>query len=217
MPDGLATGTGTTSGINANGSITVTAPGCTLVSNSNFNDSGGSSFTVAGIYARRRRRRHARYPSITIPCWATINGSSNNNGCTPWPSSGLLQSNPYVHGNSSVLTDPYASNTAMQAAMANASSTTGQNLECHNQNCNYGPSFTGSISGTTLTVTGITTGTLAVGQTLSGTNVSSGTTITALGSGTGGKRHLHGQQIADCCQRRRSAVGPRSRVPRGPA
>jgi hypothetical protein len=91
-----------------------------------------------------------------------------------------------VHGNASVLTDPNASNTAMQAAMAHAGSTMGQNLECYNQNCYYGPSFTGSISGTKLTVTAVTTGTLAIGQALSGTNVSSSTTITALGTGTGG-------------------------------
>lgn len=47
--------------------------------------------------------------------------------------------------------------------------------------------FTGSISGTTLTVTGVTSGTLAVGQLLvdSG-NIAAGTTITGLGTGTGG-------------------------------
>jgi hypothetical protein len=47
--------------------------------------------------------------------------------------------------------------------------------------------FTGSISGTTLTVTAITSGTIAVGMTLtsSGT-ITYGTRITALGTGTGG-------------------------------
>ena len=181
----LNTGSTSTSGIIANGSITVNAPGCSLVSNSSFNDSGGSSFNVAGIYAAGAIGA-SNYPSIIIPCWATINGSSSNNGCSPWPASGLLQSNPSVFGGASRVTDPYASNTVMQAAVTNAASTTGQNLECHNQNCNYGPSFNGSISGTTMTVTAVTTGTLAVGQTLSGTSISGGTTITALGSGTGG-------------------------------
>lgn len=55
--------------------------------------------------------------------------------------------------------------------------------------CNaYQPSavVTGSISGTTLTVTGVTSGTLAVGQTLSGSGITAGTYITALGTGTGG-------------------------------
>lgn len=49
-----------------------------------------------------------------------------------------------------------------------------------------GPTFTGSISGTTLTVTAVTSGTIAVGQTISGTGISAGTTITGLGTGTGG-------------------------------
>jgi len=43
-----------------------------------------------------------------------------------------------------------------------------------------------SISGTTLTIGGTLTGTFFVGQIISGTGVTSGTTITALGSGTGG-------------------------------
>jgi Flp pilus assembly protein TadG len=47
-------------------------------------------------------------------------------------------------------------------------------------------SFTGSISGTVLTVTSVTSGTLVVGATITGTGVTSGTTITAYGTGTGG-------------------------------
>ena len=46
--------------------------------------------------------------------------------------------------------------------------------------------FTGSISGTTLTVSAVTSGTIGVGQNLVGANLMSGTMITALGSGTGG-------------------------------
>ena len=46
--------------------------------------------------------------------------------------------------------------------------------------------FTGSISGTTLTVTAIASGTIVVGQILTGTGITSGTTITALGTGVGG-------------------------------
>jgi hypothetical protein len=45
---------------------------------------------------------------------------------------------------------------------------------------------TGAIAGTTLTVSAVTSGVLAVGQTISGTGVTAGTTITALGTGTGG-------------------------------
>lgn len=46
--------------------------------------------------------------------------------------------------------------------------------------------FTGSISGTTLTVTAITNGTIAAGQSLFGVGVTAETIITALGTGTGG-------------------------------
>jgi hypothetical protein len=45
---------------------------------------------------------------------------------------------------------------------------------------------TGSVSGTTLTVTAVSSGALAVGQILTGTNVLTGTRITALGTGSGG-------------------------------
>ena len=45
--------------------------------------------------------------------------------------------------------------------------------------------FTGSISGTTLTVTAVSAGTIQVGQVIAGTGVTAGTTITALGTGTG--------------------------------
>lgn len=50
----------------------------------------------------------------------------------------------------------------------------------------FGAVVTGEIAGTTLTVTAVTRGVLGVGQTISGTGVTSGTTITALGTGTGG-------------------------------
>jgi len=47
------------------------------------------------------------------------------------------------------------------------------------------PVFTGSISGTTLTVTAVTSGNIGIGSVISGTGITAGTTITALGSGTG--------------------------------
>lgn len=46
--------------------------------------------------------------------------------------------------------------------------------------------FTGNISGTTLTVSALSSGYLAVGQVIVGSGVTSGTTITVLGTGTGG-------------------------------
>jgi hypothetical protein len=51
-----------------------------------------------------------------------------------------------------------------------------------------GPAFdgTGSIAGTTLTITAVTAGVLAVGTIIEGSGVTAGTTITALGTATGG-------------------------------
>lgn len=49
-----------------------------------------------------------------------------------------------------------------------------------------GASFTGSISGNILTVTGINSGALAQGQTLSGTGITAGTKITQFLTGAGG-------------------------------
>jgi hypothetical protein len=46
--------------------------------------------------------------------------------------------------------------------------------------------FTGAIAGNTLTVSAVATGTVALGQTITGTGVAAGTIITALGTGTGG-------------------------------
>lgn len=47
-------------------------------------------------------------------------------------------------------------------------------------------SVTAAISGTTMTVSAVGSGTLVVGQEISGTGVTDGTYITALGTGTGG-------------------------------
>lgn len=49
-----------------------------------------------------------------------------------------------------------------------------------------GAVVTGAISGTTLTVSAVTSGTLAVGQYLSGSGVTAATKITGYGTGTGG-------------------------------
>ena len=49
-----------------------------------------------------------------------------------------------------------------------------------------GASFTGSISGTTLTITGINSGAVAQGQTLSGTGITAGTKIVDFLTGAGG-------------------------------
>ena len=55
-----------------------------------------------------------------------------------------------------------------------------------------GASFDGSISGTTLTVTGINSGAVAVGQTLSGTGITAGTKIISMITGAGGNVNEQG-------------------------
>ena len=49
-----------------------------------------------------------------------------------------------------------------------------------------GAAFTGSISGFTLTVTALSSGAIAIGQTISGTGITAGTKITGFNTGAGG-------------------------------
>lgn len=127
----------TGTGITASGSITLSSSGCTAVSNVNFNDSGGSTLTIAGIYA---------VGTITLPCWANLNGNSTN--CPVWPPSGMIQSNTYLHPGSSAVSDPYSTNTGLQTALTNASTATGSAIACSKQNCGLpassGSTFNGS-------------------------------------------------------------------------
>lgn len=55
-----------------------------------------------------------------------------------------------------------------------------------------GAVFTGSISGFTLTITGLTSGAVAIGQTISGTGITAGTKITGFGTGAGGQLNATG-------------------------
>lgn len=64
--------------------------------------------------------------------------------------------------------------------------TSGQTQYTIGPNGQIGAVFTGSISGTTLTVTSIQSGAIALGQTLSGTGITAGTTIVNFLSGAGG-------------------------------
>jgi len=60
--------------------------------------------------------------------------------------------------------------------------------------------FTGSISGNVLTVTGITAGAIGLGMTLSGTGIANGTTIVAFQSGAGGNINEVGTYILNTYQ-----------------
>jgi hypothetical protein len=57
--------------------------------------------------------------------------------------------------------------------------------------------FTGSITTTTLTVTVMLSGTIAVGQALFGDGIAQNTVITALGNGDRRYRNLHHQRLAN--------------------
>jgi hypothetical protein len=63
--------------------------------------------------------------------------------------------------------------------------TAGQTQYTIGPNGQIGAVVTGYISGTTLTITGITSGAVSTGQTLSGTGITSGTTITQMLTGAG--------------------------------
>ena len=63
-----------------------------------------------------------------------------------------------------------------------------------------GASFTGSISGNILTVTGITSGAIAQGQTLSGTGIVAGTKITQFLTGAGGNVNEQGTYLLNTFQ-----------------
>jgi hypothetical protein len=63
-----------------------------------------------------------------------------------------------------------------------------------------GSSFTGSISGTTLTITAIASGAVALGQTISGTGITAGTTIVGFGTGSGGNINETGTYTVNISQ-----------------
>lgn len=122
----------------------------------------GSNFTVGG--------------NLTVNGTATITGDLSTTG-------NLAIANLTATGNSTLgneSTDTLTINGASASipnklSFDNAISLTRSNF-----------SVTGSISGTTLTVTVVGTGVVRVGYVISGTGITAGTTITALGTGTGG-------------------------------
>jgi hypothetical protein len=67
--------------------------------------------------------------------------------------------------------------------------------------------FTASISATTMTVYSVTSGTLSIGTIISGVGITAGTTITALGTGTGGT----GTYTIDISQTRNGLSGTYAR------
>jgi hypothetical protein len=92
-------------------------------------------------------------------------GTSQSTASYMGATNALYENNQYVYSSYSI--------TAGRSATS-AGPITVQSMSC-----------TGSISGTTLTVTAVSAGKLWLGQEITGTGVTAGTTITALGTGTG--------------------------------
>jgi hypothetical protein len=67
-------------------------------------------------------------------------------------------------------------------------------------NGQVGANITGSISGNTLTVTAIASGAIAIGQTLSGSGITAGTTITQMLTGAGGNVNEVGTYLVSASQ-----------------
>ena len=67
-------------------------------------------------------------------------------------------------------------------------------------NGQVGANITGSISGNTLTVTAIASGAIAIGQTLSGSGITAGTTITQMVTGAGGNVNEAGTYLVSATQ-----------------
>jgi microcystin-dependent protein len=117
------------------------------------------------------------WPTGTAPTgWLLCNGSAVSR--TTYASLFAVVGTTFgVGDNSTTFNLPnYVERTPFGASIQTSASVTG---------C-IGALVVGSISGTTMTVSGVTHGTLAVGDVLTGTGVTAGTTITAFDSGTGG-------------------------------
>lgn len=99
-------------GITYSGWTTMKAIGCAIRSNAGLTETGSGAWNTQGIYAAG---------AISIPFWVS---NTNNAGATltPTPNDGTIP-------------DPYASNTPLQTALANADSLPGSSIACSNQHC----------------------------------------------------------------------------------
>jgi len=103
---------------------------------------------------------------------ATLSSTSSQYSVILWSASGTT---------TRIITAPAATGGRQYYLVVNSSSTQSIKL--------CGPSsavYTAAISGTTMTVSAVTSGTIAIGQAISGSGVTESTRITALGTGTGG-------------------------------
>lgn len=98
----------------------------------------------------------------------------------------------FLNGGNNTTVQRVAISNTVCAGIYFDSQTYGTIDSCSLESCGRGSdpdavgSVTASISGTTMTVTAVISGAIVVGQVLSGTGVTAGTTVTAFGSGSGG-------------------------------
>lgn len=117
------------------------------------------------------------WPTSTAPLgWLLCNGAAVSR--TIYASLFSVVSTTFGVGDGSTTFNlpNYVERTPFGASLTTTASVTGT----------IGALVVASISGTTMTVSGVTRGTLAVGDVISGTGVPAGSTITAFGSGSGG-------------------------------
>lgn len=120
----------------------------------------------------------ARYPETAIAAWISSGSFANITLTTLQGYSGSLSVaiDGYTRTASSI-------NLSSATSFSNAATIIQTAL---NATLPTGATVTGAISGTTLTVSAVTSGTLAVGQTITGSGVTAGTQITAFLTGSGG-------------------------------
>lgn len=143
-------------------------------------DNGINAYIVDGVYRYTWR--------ISIPSSAVFTGSISGTTLTVTAvKNGTIAINQALFGvgvtQETVITALGTGTGGIGTYTINQSQTVASELM---NSATAGATVTGSIAGTTLTVTAVTSGTLYVGQTIQGSTVTAQTIITALGTGTGG-------------------------------
>ena len=138
-------------------------------------DNGVNVYIVDGAYRYTWR--------ISSPATAVFRGSISGTTLTiDSQSSGTIATGQQVFGvgvaNETVITGGSGTSWTVNISQTVASESM--------SSVEVGAVFTGSITGTTLTVASVASGTLYLGQTVQGAGVTADTMITALGTGTGG-------------------------------
>ncbi len=125
------------------GSIDINAPTCTVVSDQGITLSGIASITAAGVYS-------AGNVTLSGSATVTTTGGLDTGGSVSMSGSATV-TGPESKG-AGQISDPYASDTTLQNALATANSATGSAITCSGSGSCSGPSGWGSCSGATCTV-----------------------------------------------------------------